>query len=251
VAGFVSLVGAGPGDPELITLRGYRRLRQADIVLFDALVDPTILDGVSAEQLFVGKRSGQRVMSQERICDRLVQLGLDGQRVVRLKGGDPTVFGRGGEEALALARAGVAFEIVPGVSSVFGASSAAGISITHRGISEGFTVVTAHRRNGGGDFAIPRFEPRRTLVLLMGVRTTALWQPELVALGYPLDLPIAFVERGYTAQQRVFVTNVGEAIDASQRVGTPALVVIGEVVKLRDELTWFITDLTELAVADE
>ena len=147
MSGLVSLVGAGPGDPELLTRRAARRLAEADLVLYDALVDPAVLElAGKAQRFYVGKRAGRHHVTQEQIHRILIRAAQRGQRVVRLKGGDPFVFGRGGEEALALAEAGIAFEVVPGISSSVAAPALAGIPVTHRGMSTGFVVVSGHGR---------------------------------------------------------------------------------------------------------
>lgn len=232
--GFVSLVGAGPGDPDLITVKGLSRLRQADVVLYDSLVSPDLIAGLDAELIFVGKRCGQHAMSQEAIQTLCVELAGEGRRVVRLKGGDPLVFGRGGEEAIRLRDAGVPFEIVPGVSSALAAPAAAGIPLTHRGVSEGFTVVTAHRRVDNSDFAIPSYSPRRTLVLLMCVRTMPAWTEQLVDSGYPADVPVALIVWGTTADQEAVFTTLGAVVDEAERAGisTPCVAVVGHSVSM-------------------
>ena len=238
MSGFVSLVGAGPGDPELITVKGLRALQEADVVLYDSLASPELVEGLDAELIFVGKRCGLHAMSQESIHALIVGLARRGKRVVRLKGGDPLVLGRGGEEALELRAAGVPFEIVPGISSALAVPAAAGIPLTQRGVSEGFTVITAHRRSDDEDFAIPPYTPRRTLVLLMGVRTIRAWTDQLRAEGYPADVPVAFVVAGTTPEQRVVVSSLAEACEdaAAHGVESPCVVVVGETVRLAEVL---------------
>jgi uroporphyrin-III C-methyltransferase len=147
--GYVWIVGAGPGAPDLITLRGWRALREADVVLYDSLVDPSLLDGLPAVRVFVGKRCGAHAIAQERIFELLARLALEGRRVVRLKGGDPSVLGRGGEEALRLTELGVAYEIVPGVTSATAVPVLAGIPVTHRSVADSFLVATAHPTTSG------------------------------------------------------------------------------------------------------
>lgn len=239
--GRVYLVGAGPGDPELITLRGWRLLHSADVVLYDALVDPRLLAGVPAERIYVGKRCGNHSVPQEQINALLAEHALTGRTVVRLKGGDPTVLGRVGEEALHLASRGVPFEIVPGISSAVSVPAYAGIPVTHRGVADSFALATAHRRRDATDFSIPDYSERTTLILLMPVTTAAVWQRQLLAQGYPDDLPVAFVSDGTRPEQRVLVTCVGEVARAVEGadLGSPTMVVVGRVVELRERLRWF------------
>ncbi|MDP6980363.1 MAG: uroporphyrinogen-III C-methyltransferase [Myxococcota bacterium] len=164
--GFVWFVGAGPGDPELLTRRGWRALQDADVVLHDALVDPALLADVSAPLINAGKRCGRHMMSQEQISAELVALASKGKRVVRLKGGDASVLGRVGEEALALTEAGVRFEIVPGVSSVTAVPSTAGIPVTHRGLADSFLVATAHHQKEGTALSLPDYNATTTVLEL-------------------------------------------------------------------------------------
>lgn len=238
MTGSVVFVGAGPGDPELMTLRGWRVLREADVVLYDSLVDTRLVEGLDAELVFVGKRCGRHCLPQEAITELLVRLALDGKCVVRLKGGDPTVLGRTGEEALRLAQFGIRFEIVPGVSSAVAAPALAGIPVTHRGLADGVCVVSAHRQKDEPEFSIPPYHPRTTLVLLMALQTVETWSPQLLERGYPADLPVAFVSAGTTERQRVVVTTVSHAATDARAAGldSPTLAVVGRVVTLREKL---------------
>ncbi len=240
-AGRVTFVGAGPGDADLITLRGYRALQDADVVLYDSLIDHGLLEGLGGALIYVGKRCGQHSMSQDKICELLVAYAHAGERVVRLKGGDPAVFGRLGEELEACVRSGVSFQLVPGVSSAIASPGFAGIPVTHRGVADSFVVVTAHRQQTGQRLSIPQFCPSTTVVLLMGKSTTATWLPFMLSRGYPRELPVAFVARACTAQQRVVTGTLGDAVELSGRpeLGTPCTVVIGQVVGLRERLAWF------------
>ncbi|MBW2385055.1 MAG: uroporphyrinogen-III C-methyltransferase [Deltaproteobacteria bacterium] len=242
--GFVSLVGAGPGDPELITLRGWRALQSADVVVYDALVEPALLREVSAPLIDAGKRCGRHGMSQEAICALLVELALAGKRVVRLKGGDPNVLGRVGEEALALGEAGVRFEIVPGVTSATAVPSAAGIPVTHRGLADSFVVLTAHRQGEHATLSIPTYDPRTTVVLLMARGTVAAWREQLLRRGYPEDLPLAVISAGCTPRQRVVETTVAGVPEAMARASldAPVLAIAGWVVTLRAELASGVAD---------
>ncbi len=236
--GRVTLIGAGPGAPDLITVRGLRALMAADVVLFDALVDERLLDGVTAERIYVGKRNGHHCVPQEEIDALLLKLARQGKQVARLKGGDPTVLGRGGEEAMHLARHGVPFEFVPGVTSAVAGPALAGIPVTHRGVADSFTVLTAHRRVEGGGFSIPPYHPSTTLVLLMGVSTVGQWRAELREKGYPDTLPVAFVTEASTERQSVLTTTVGRAVEDAEAAGvaSPSVAVVGEVVRLRETL---------------
>tara|TARA_R110002072_G_scaffold75291_10_gene177476 strand:+ start:337 stop:1095 length:759 start_codon:yes stop_codon:yes gene_type:complete len=235
VTGSVTFVGAGPGAPDLITLRGWRALQEAEVVLYDALIDPALVDDLDAELIFAGKRCGTHFMSQEEINFLLVENARAGRRVVRLKGGDPGVLGRVGEEAAHVAEAGLPFQIVPGVSSAVAGPALAGIPLTLRGVSDGFVLVTAHRRQDELEFSIPPFHTRRTLLLLMGVKTTPEWQRQLLDQAYPPNLPLAFVESASLPTQRVVISSVEDAArDVLElEVRAPALVVIGEVVAQR------------------
>ena len=227
--GVVALVGAGPGDVELLTLRAARLLADAEVVVHDALVgrDVLALIPASAERIDVGKRPG-RPTPQEMISALLVELGRQGKRVVRLKGGDPFVFGRGGEEAQALAAAGVPFEIVPGITSSVAAPAAAGIPVTHRGVSAAFTVVTGHRRDGEPDVdwrSLARVGS--TIVVLMGVSQRATIAAELMLGGLDPATPVAAVESATTEAQVVTRTTLAHL--ATAEVRSPAVIVIGAV----------------------
>lgn len=225
----ISLVGAGPGDPELLTVRGLRRLHGADVVMHDALVGTGVLALArdEAELIDVGKRPGAPV-PQELINALLIQLGRTGRNVVRLKGGDPFVFGRGGEEALALAEAGLDFEVVPGVSSVIAAPAAAGIPVTHRGVSASFTVVTGHRRRGEREVNWHALaQAGGTIVVLMGVAQRGAIAEALIAGGLPGDTPVAAIQQATSTQQRVVRCALSELGGAT--IESPATIVIGAV----------------------
>jgi uroporphyrin-III C-methyltransferase len=225
----VALVGAGPGDPELLTLKAARLLGTAEVVVHDALVGDGVLALIpdTAERIDVGKRPG-RPTPQEMISALLVELGRQGKRVVRLKGGDPFVFGRGGEEAEALAAAGVAFEIVPGITSSVAAPAAAGIPVTHRGVSAAFTVVTGHRRAGEPDVdwrSLARVGG--TIVILMGVSQRATIAAELMAGGLATTTPVAAIESATTDAQVVGRWTLADLADAD--IHSPAVIVVGAV----------------------
>jgi uroporphyrin-III C-methyltransferase len=225
----VALVGAGPGDPELLTLKAARLLSIAEVVVHDALVGDGVLAMIpdTAERIDVGKRPG-RPTPQEMISALLVELGGQGKRVVRLKGGDPFVFGRGGEEALALALAGIPFEIVPGITSSVAAPAAAGIPVTHRGVAAAFTVVTGHRRAGEPDVdwrSLARVGG--TIVILMGVSQRATIAAELMAGGLDPSTPVAAIESATTDAQVVGRWALGQLAAADVR--SPAVIVVGAV----------------------
>ena len=225
----ISLVGAGPGDPELLTVRGLHRLQRADVVVHDALVGTGVLALArpDAELVDVGKRPGAPV-PQELINELLVQLGRSGREIVRLKGGDPFVFGRGGEEALALTRAGLAFEVVPGVSSVIAAPAAAGIPVTHRGISASFTVVTGHRQRG--ETAVnwhALAQAGGTIVVLMGVAQRGSIAAALMEGGLAADTPVAAIRHATSIEQHVVRCALSELAEVV--VESPATIVIGAV----------------------
>jgi uroporphyrinogen III methyltransferase/synthase len=232
-AGVVTLIGAGPGAPDLITVRGLDRLRRAQVVLYDELSARALLDEVpaDAEVLYVGKRGEKKALGQEELSALLVERARRGLRVVRLKGGDPFVLGRGGEEALALAAAGVPFEVVPGVTSAVAVPAFAGIPLTHRGIAEGFEVHTGHKGHAAAG--------RRTVVVLMGMRHLAENVAGLVQGGLPESLPAAVVQHGTVARQRSVVATLGTIVEAARHLESPAVLVAGEVVALREQLAWF------------
>jgi uroporphyrin-III C-methyltransferase len=221
-----------------MTLKGARLIRDADVVLYDALVHPAVLEDATGARICVGKRCGRYAMRQEEISTLIAELASQGQCVVRLKGGDSSVLGRVGEEALVLAQRQIPFEIVPGVSSATGVPSAAGIPLTHRGIADSFVVATAHRHSGDDNFSIPTYSPRTTVVLLMARSTIHEWSEQLLGSGYPADLPVALISAGCTERERVAVTNVGLAEDDMREAGfeTPILAVVGWVVTLRKRL---------------
>lgn len=243
-SGFVSLIGAGPGDPGLITVRGRAALMRADVVLYDHLASPALLaafDRPDQERIHVGKAEGVAFSPQEEITALLVKRALAGQRVARLKGGDPFVFGRGAEEIEALASAGIDFEVIPGVSSVYAAPALAGIPLTHRDHASSFTVVTGHERADAEDGRVDWqavAAVHGTLVILMGVRTVKRWSQALIDAGRPATTPVAFVRWGSLPRQQVLVTTLGEAADdvAKTQLRSPAVAVVGEVVSLRPTL---------------
>jgi uroporphyrin-III C-methyltransferase len=240
--GFVYIVGAGPGDPELITVRGLKRLQQADVVVYDRLANPQLLHEAPslAEQIDVGKAPGRHTMTQTEINTVLVQEARQGKAVVRLKGGDPFVFGRGGEECLALVEAGIPFEVVPGISSALAVPAYAGIPVTQRGMAQSFTVVTGHS-SGASGFAIDwqALPQTGTLVILMGVRHLAQIVQALQTHGRAADTPVAVIQQGTTAAQKIATGTLADIAQRAKNIVSPAIIIIGEVVNLQQQLTWF------------
>jgi uroporphyrin-III C-methyltransferase/precorrin-2 dehydrogenase/sirohydrochlorin ferrochelatase len=236
VVGQVALVGGGPGDPGLISVRGRRLLAEADVVLVDRLAPRALVDELDPEVLVVdvGKTSGHHPLPQEEINRLLVEHAQAGRRVVRLKGGDPFVLGRGGEEALACVAAGVTVEVVPGVTSAVAVPAAAGIPVTHRGRAKQVTIASGHEGLDWGSLAAVE----GTLVLLMGVSGLTVAARELVAHGKDANTPVAVVERGFAPDQRTTVGTLATITDLARErdVRPPAVVVIGSVVDLHDVL---------------
>lgn len=244
--GFVALVGAGPGDPDLLTVKGLRRLRTADVVVYDALVNTDLLRECreEAELIYVGKRAGAAVHSQAAINTLLIEKARAGLHVVRLKGGDPFVFGRGGEEAAALQAAGIAWEVVPGITSAIGVPAYAGIPVTHREYASSLAIVTGHED--------PEREESRidwqalaqgidTLVFLMGVGRLAHIATQLIAHGRASETPAAVIRWGTTPEQETVTGTLATIAAEVVRAGltAPATLVVGEVVRLREQLGWF------------
>jgi len=242
--GIVYLVGAGPGDPELLTLRAYRLLQTADVALYDHLVSDEVMALLPAttRRIYVGKERENHTMPQEAINDLLVRLAREGHTVLRLKGGDPFVFGRGGEEIERLAEQGVAFEVVPGITAALGVASYAGIPLTHRDCAQACLFVTGHRKDGSMDLDWPALaRPRQTLVVYMGLLGLPTLCDNLIAHGLPSGTPAAVVQQGTTREQRV-VTGTLRTLPgqvASAMLTPPTLIIVGEVVRLRERLAWF------------
>jgi uroporphyrin-III C-methyltransferase len=238
--GWVWLVGAGPGDPGLITALGLQALSQADYILYDALVDETLLTLAHCEKIYAGKRAGVRSCKQDEISDLLVTLAKDGNRVLRLKGGDPFVFGRGGEEAQALARAGVPFRIVPGITAGIGGLAYAGIPVTHRDTNHAVTFITGHGIDGKLTkldwAAVSHGAP--TLVLYMARKFAGEIAQDLVAAGRGADEPCAIVANAARADQQVIVTTLAGLAAAAENAPALAIIVIGENVRLAKQLSW-------------
>jgi uroporphyrin-III C-methyltransferase len=244
--GRVYLVGAGPGDPELLTVRGLELLRHMPVIVYDQLVNPALLEEAAAQavKIFVGKRAGRHCIAQEEINSVLIAHARAGQDVVRLKGGDPFVFGRGGEEAEALAEAGIPFEIVPGVSSAVAVPAYSGIPLTHRKFASSFAVVTGHearKPNSAVDWA-KLATAVDTLVILMGLTHFPIIVKKLIEHGRSPQTPVAVIRSGTTGEQESVIGTLADIVDKSVLIEPPALVVVGDVVSLADKLQWFIPD---------
>ena len=242
--GTVYLVGCGPGDPELLTLRAYRLMQSADVALYDHLVSDEVMAMLpaSVRRIYVGKERDRHTMPQEAINDLLVRHAREGHRVLRLKGGDPFVFGRGGEEIDTLAAQGVAFEVVPGITAALGVASYAGIPLTHRDYAQSCLFVTGHRKADGFEMdwhALSR--PHQTVVVYMGLLGLPALCDGLIAHGMSADTPAAVVQQGTTREQRVVtgtLRTLPQAV-ADAMLTPPTLMIIGDVVRLRERLDWF------------
>ncbi|CAI0974331.1 Siroheme synthase [Serratia entomophila] len=242
VQGEIALVGAGPGDVGLLTLRGLQVMQQADVVLYDHLVSEEILDLVrrDAERICVGKRAGAHSVIQEETNRLLVELAQQGKRVVRLKGGDPFIFGRGGEELQVAAAAGIPFQVVPGVTAAAGATAYAGIPLTHRDHAQSVTFITGHcRPDGDGLDWADLARARQTLAIYMGTMKAADISRRLIANGRAATTPVAVISRGTRADQQVQTGTLQQLEELAQGAPLPALLVIGEVVELHHQIAWF------------
>jgi uroporphyrinogen III methyltransferase/synthase len=244
--GKVYLVGAGPGDPGLITVKGLACLKQADVVVYDRLVDESILNEArpEAEKIYVGKADRLHILEQDSINQLLLEKAREGKVVVRLKGGDPFVLGRGGEEAGILTRHGIPFEVVPGVTSASAVPAYAGIPVTHREVASSFAVITGHKASDRGE---PRISWDKlatgadTLVILMGMRNLAKIVDQLIKHGRSPSTPVAVITQGTTSRQRCLVGTLEDIVAKvkSENLQPPSVVVVGDVVHLRNYLRWF------------
>lgn len=255
--GKVYLVGAGPGDPELITVKGLKAIQNADVILYDRLVNRELLRYAKngAKRIFCGKFPHHHTMKQESIQNLLVKYAKSGQQVVRLKGGDPFVFGRGGEEALACVKNGIPFEVVPGISAGIAAPAYAGIPVTHRNMSKSFAFITAYQ--SGNQEADQNWSHLAngidTLCIYMGVSQLPNIVRKLTAHGKPLETPIALIQWGTCTNQKTVVATLKTIVDKVKMEGmtNPSMIIIGEVVRLHKELDWFQKEfIPTLSVAD-
>jgi len=247
--GQVVLVGTGPGDPELLTLRALRLIEQAEVALFDSLVATQILDllPAAAERIYVGKRRNDHAMRQEQIGALMVERARAGQRVLRLKGGDPFVFGRGGEEIATLAAANIPFEVVPGITAAIGASAYAGIPLTHRDCAQACTFVTGQLQDGSIDLDWPALaRPRQTVVVYMGLLALPVLCSKLIEYGRAAGTPAAIIQEATRPGQRVVVGTLASLPTQAARAGlrAPTVIVVGEVVALRQQLNWYAQQMT-------
>ncbi len=243
--GTVYLVGAGPGDPELITLKARRLINEADCVIYDYLAEKNFVKDLNSELIYAGKQGGNHTLTQDEINDLIIQRAKEGKNVLRLKGGDPFIFGRGGEEAERLIEEGINFEVVPGISSFYSAPAYAGIPLTHRDFARSFEVITGHTSFGSGepdDVDLPEYDPHKTFVFLMGMKNLQHIQERLVEVkGFPTDMPVAIISWGTRPEQQVVTSNLGNLLKKVEesRIKPPAIIIMGGVVSLRDKLRWF------------
>jgi uroporphyrin-III C-methyltransferase len=239
----VYLTGAGPGDIELMTLKAARVIKEADIIIYDRLANPEILkmakENVALQ--YVGKEDGKHSVPQDEINEIIYQASLKYENIVRLKGGDPFVFGRGGEEALYLYDRGIKFEIIPGITSSVSVPAYAGIPVTHRGITTSFRVVTGHEtpKKKISQVEWETFLNDETIVFLMGFHNIKLITTKLISLGKRKDYPCAVISKGTTPEQKVVTGTLENIVELSKGMATPAIIVVGEVVTLRDKIKWF------------
>jgi uroporphyrin-III C-methyltransferase len=240
--GFVSLVGAGPGDPDLLTVKGLRVIQQADVLVYDRLVSQEILDlaPLDVEQVYVGKKLDHHFVPQDKINQLLVEKAQQGKKVVRLKGGDSFIFGRGGEEAEVLAENGVRFEVVPGITAAAGATAYAGIPLTHREHAQSVQFITGHLKQAGEDIEWRSLaQKNHTLVFYMGLKQSPTIQKNLIAHGMSEEMPCAIIEKGTTSVQRVLTGTLLELPELAAQAVSPSLIVVGSVTKLHQKLKWF------------
>jgi len=241
--GKVYLTGAGPGDIDLLTIKALRVIRQADVIIYDRLANPDILKEAKegCEFIYVGKADSHHTLPQEEINEVIYQSALKHDVVVRLKGGDPFVFGRGGEEGIYLRERGIAFELVPGITSAIAVPEYAGIPVTHRGVTVSFRVVTGHESKNKDHSQIPweNYKTDDTIVFLMGLHRLDKIASKLIEIGKPKDYPVAVISKGTTPEEKTVIGTLEDIWEKAKDLPTPALIVVGEVVRLREQLNWF------------
>ncbi|MEH0689156.1 uroporphyrinogen-III C-methyltransferase [Vibrio cholerae] len=240
--GFVSLVGAGPGDPDLLTVKGYRVIQQAEVLVYDRLVSEAILAIANreAERIYVGKQLDFHCVPQDQINQILVEKAQQGKRVVRLKGGDSFIFGRGGEELEVLAEHNISFEVVPGITAAAGATSYAGIPLTHRDHAQSVQFITGHVQKNGQEIQWSALaQPNNTLVFYMGLKQCRHIQANLIEQGMDVDMPCAIIENGTRKEQRVLTGKLADLANLAEQAVSPALIVVGSVTRLHRSLHWF------------
>jgi len=239
----VYLTGAGPGDIELLTIKAHRVITEADVIIYDRLANPEILEMAKdgCEFVYVGKEDGRHTLPQDEINEVIYQNACKHNVVVRLKGGDPFVFGRGGEEGAYLKERKISFEIIPGITSAISVPAYAGIPVTHRGVAVSFRVVTGHESPNKKESQIPweNFKTNDTIIFLMGLHNLHKISSKLMEIGKPKDFPCAVISKGTTSEQQVVVGTLENIVQKAEGIPTPALIVVGEVVKLREQLEWF------------
>ncbi len=241
--GKVYLTGAGPGDIELLTLKAFRLVKEADVIIYDRLANPDILkeakDG--CKFIYVGKKDSHHILPQEEINELIYQNALQYKTVVRLKGGDPLVFGRGGEEAIYLKERGIDFEFIPGITSAIAVPEYAGIPVTHRGATVSFRVVTGHESRDKKSSQIPwdNYKTDDTIIFLMGLHRLKYITSKLIEIGKAKNYPVAVISRGTTNQEKTIIGTLENIYQKAKDLPTPALIVVGKVVNLREQLNWF------------
>ncbi|MBK3332030.1 uroporphyrinogen-III C-methyltransferase [Persephonella atlantica] len=240
--GKVYIVGAGPGDPELLTLKAFRLIKEADVILYDRLINSEILFHAKpgCELVYVGKEDGKHILEQDKINFLLYEFAQKYETVVRLKGGDPFVFGRGGEEAIFLKEKGIPFEVVPGITSAISVPLYAGVPVTHRGVASSFAIVTGHGSKGQfPDINWDALAGIDTVIFLMGVSNRQKIAQNMIDAGKSPDTPVIFIEKGTTKEQKEVQSTLKEVAQGRVNVHPPAIFLIGEVVSLRDKIHWF------------
>jgi len=239
----VYLTGAGPGDIDLLTIKALRVVQKADVIIYDRLANPKILKEAKegCEFIYVGKEDSNHTLPQEEINELIYQSALKYENVVRLKGGDPLVFGRGGEEAIYLKQRGIEFEFIPGITSAIAVPEYAGIPVTHRGMTVSFRVVTGHESKNKENSQIPweNYKSDDTIIFLMGLHRLEYISKKLIEIGKPKDYPVAVISKGTTPNEQTVIGTLENIYEKAKDLPTPALIVVGKVVNLRDDLSWF------------